>query len=182
MGIAPGYGTGSVGLAGDFFGNVKINGGTLAAPFMQAVVPHVGDGTYRLLHTVVSPEGWVEDFGEVPLKNGTVQVALDPDFAALIETTGFQVFLTEYSDHNNLFVASRSPTGFTVQAKETANPAGMKARTKAVSGTFGYRIVAKRKDIASERLAKVAVPTTPKVPTAFAIPETPDIKPPTRKP
>lgn len=51
-----------------------------------------------------------------------------------------------------------------------------------VSGTFSYRVVAKRKDVKGERLAKVPLPPDVKPPTAFAVPEAPSTKPPeTRK-
>jgi hypothetical protein len=182
MGIAPGYGGMSVGKAGIFYGNVQITGGTLSAPVMQAVIQHAGDNSYRALHTVASPEGWVEDFGKAKLVNGTTEVKLDPDFAALVHTDDYHVFLTEYDDHNNLFVTNLSAGGFTVQAKDAVNPSGVKAPTKGASSTISYRVVAKRKDIASERLAKVAPLTAPKVPTAFAVLETPEGQPPTKKP
>jgi hypothetical protein len=182
MGIGPGYGTGSAGKAGIFYGNVQITGGTLSAPVMQAAVQHQGDNSYRLLHTMVSPDGWAEDFGDGTLTNGAATVSLDPDFAALVETVGYHVYLTEYGDHHNLFVATRSASGFTVQAKETANPVGVKAPTKGVTGAFSYRVVAKRKDIKAVRLAKVTPPTPPKSPAAFTIPETPGAKPPAKNP
>jgi hypothetical protein len=83
-----------------------------------------------------------------------------------------------YGDHHSLFVATRSATGFVVQAKETVNPAGVTSPTKAVSGTFGYRVVAKRTDSKGERLAKVAPPTALKRPTALNVPKTPEVKTP----
>jgi hypothetical protein len=42
--------------------------------------------------------------------------------------------------------------------------------------------VAKRKDIAGARLAKVAPPPLMKPVTPFAVPETPEPKPPSKKP
>ncbi|MCA1665869.1 MAG: hypothetical protein LC793_00350 [Thermomicrobia bacterium] len=99
----------------------------------------------------------MEDFGEAQLVNGKAEVRLDAEFAAIIETTGYHVFLTEYGDHTNLFVETRSATAFTVAAKGTVGAVNAHG-IKAGSGTFGYRVVAKRKDIQAERLAKFDVP------------------------
>jgi hypothetical protein len=89
-----------------------------------------------------------EDFGVGQLVNGQAQVQLDPDFASVVNTDPYHVFLTEYEDNNALFVANRTSTGFGVRAK-----ASMTA-----SGTFSYRVVAKRKDIATARFQQVTLP------------------------
>jgi hypothetical protein len=177
IGVAPG----SAGhWAGVFYGDVHING-TMSAPTAGTAVTHP-DGSSRLLQSVASPEGWFEDFGKAKLVNGTAHVPLDPDFAALVHTDDYHVFLTEYDDNHNLYATKLSASGFTVQAKESVTPAGMQAPTKAVSGTFGYRVVAKRADNAGGRLAKVASPPGLKPVTPFVVPESPAVKPPIQKP
>lgn len=103
-----------------------------------------------------SPESWFEDFGFGEFVNGLAQIQLDPEFAAVVNSDAYHVFITEYDDNNALYVAQRTSTGFEV-------------RTKALtaSGTFSYRVVAKRKDITPPRLEKVTIPrreetTTPR--------------------
>ncbi|MCA1722681.1 MAG: hypothetical protein LC748_00195, partial [Thermomicrobia bacterium] len=137
--------------AGYMDGNFVVANG-----FKSGAVAHA-DGTHRLVYCVESPESWLEDFGEAQLVNGKAEVRLDAEFAAIIETTGYHVFLTEYGDHTNLFVETRSATAFTVAAKGTVGAVNAHG-IKAGSGTFGYRVVAKRKDIQAERLAKFDVP------------------------
>jgi hypothetical protein len=130
---------------------------------------------------VASPEGWFEDFGEGTLAGGKADVKLDADFAALVDTSTLHVFLTPH-EPQHLHVPQRTASGFSVVATASGTTsAGGPKRPDGV-GTFSYRVVAKRKDITNERLAKVAALTTPKVPTAFADRETPVAKPPEVKP
>lgn len=163
------YGLQSAGIyAGYFAGKVVVGGDFAVTGSKSAAVPHP-DGTHRLLYCMEAPEAWFEDFGEGTVANGKASVALDPDFAALVETTRYYVFLTEQGDHNALFVANRTATGFEVHAK--GGPTA--------SGAFHYRVVAKRKDIAAPRLAKVDVadpvkalpaPPPPKVDVSRLVP------------
>jgi hypothetical protein len=81
-------------------------------------------------------------------------VAIDPNFAAIANMEDYHVFLTEYGQHNDVYVTQQTPQGFRVKAK---NDEG--------SGTFSWRIVAKRKDIVGERLAPVTLPPEPVMPT-----------------
>jgi hypothetical protein len=106
---------------------------------------------------------------------------LAPDFAALVHADDYHVFLTEYGGHSGLYVTNKVPAGFTVAAGVAASPSGTKAPTKQ-GGAFSYRVVAKRKDIVGERLAKVAPPPPLKPVTPFTVPETPEPKPPAKKP
>jgi hypothetical protein len=108
----------------------------------------VGTNGIGTLYCVESPESWFEDFGEAALVAGTAAVALDLDFAAVVDTTKLYVFLTPYVAGNGLAVTARTATGFTV----TEMGGG-----KSGSG-FAYRVVAKRKDVPSPRLAKVTLP------------------------
>jgi hypothetical protein len=143
------------GLAGLFQGNVLIQGSYTATGAKSAAVPHP-DGTHRRMYCQESPEPWFEDFGEAQLANGRASVELDADFAAVVHGNAYHVFLTEYDDHNALFVTRRGPRGFEVRAKSSPT----------ASGRFGYRVVAKRKDIPGPRLERVNVPQAPPPPRA----------------
>jgi len=166
------------GLAGRFDGATLVNGnftatGTVAVSGdlvvqgqKSALVPH-SDGSMRLVYCIESPESWFEDFGEAMLEQGTADVALDRDFAETVHTNHYQVFLTEYADTGGLFVVNRTPTGFRVQARRGLDRAA-----------FGYRIVAKRKDVEGKRLDRVTAPVGPnssrnQVPGAAAKPANP---------
>jgi len=113
----------------------------------NAAVPHP-DGSHRLLYCLESPESWFEDFGEGKLANGRAEVKLDPDYAAVVHNDSYQVFLTEYGDFGGLYIANRGPASFEVRARGSAAP----------NGAFGYRIVARRKDIPGPRLEKIKLP------------------------
>ena len=133
-------------FAGQFNGNVLVNGAFTVNGKKSAAVPFP-DGSYRRLYCMESPESWFEDFGFGELANGEAQVRLDPDFASTVDNESYHVFITEYGDNNALYVAKRTSEGFVVRAK------GAKA-----NGRFGYRIVAKRNDIAAPRFEEVAMP------------------------
>ena len=133
-------------FAGQFNGNVLVNGAFTVNGKKSAAVPFP-DGSYRRLYCMESPESWFEDFGFGELANGEAQVRLDPNFASTVDNEPYHVFITEYGDNNALYVAKRTSEGFVVRAK------GAKA-----NGRFGYRIVAKRKDIAAPRFEEVAMP------------------------
>jgi hypothetical protein len=161
---------GGSGYAAQLYGKVLIEGPlrvrgsfTVEVGPKGAVVPHP-DGTHRLLYCMESPDCWFEDFGEGALAKGQADVALDPDFAAVVEAERYHVFLTPHGDCRGLYVAQRSPTGFTVCEQQGGRS----------SVTFSYRVAARRKDLKAERLAKFDEP----------VPEPPDpnkIKPPMRK-
>jgi hypothetical protein len=133
---------------------VLIEGDLTVTGVKGAVVPHA-DGSHRLLCAIESTESWFEDFGETALKDGKAEVELDPDFAAVIETTGYHVFLTPYGDSSGLYVADRTTKSFIVREQKdgTSNLA------------FSYRVVARRLDIASHRLARIRLPEAPSLET-----------------
>jgi hypothetical protein len=142
------------GFAGIFGGKVNINGAWLyvagdlyVSGTKSAIVPF-SDGTQRRLYCMESPECWFEDFGIAQLVNGQAQVQLDPGFASVVVVDDYHVFLTEYEDNNGLYVTGRTNTGFSVRAKGSPN----------ASGTFSYRIVAKRKDVVAPRFDQVVLP------------------------
>jgi hypothetical protein len=148
-------GSSTVGYAGLFFGDARVTRdlfvtGNLfvSGPIKSAVVPHP-DGSHRALQAVESPESWFEDFGRAELVDGRARVELDPDFAAVANTEAdYHVFLTPEGDSNGLYVASREAASFEVREQQQGG----------ATLTFSYRIVARRKDVAAERLPQVAAP------------------------
>jgi hypothetical protein len=122
----------------------------------SAAVPHP-DGMHRRLYCMESPECWFEDFGEASLKNGVATVKLDREFAALVKTGRYHVFLSSY-DAVQLYVSKRSREGFEIRALPDARG---KVRQRA---RCAYRIVARRKDVKAPRLAKVKIPARRKRP------------------
>ena len=146
IGIAPTRGK----FAGSFSGDVQITRSLTVFGAKSAAV-RTGRNNYRRLYSMESPESWFEDFGEAALRNGRATVRIAPDFAPLIRTGDYHVFLTPYGDCQGLFVANRGRAQFEV--RELGNG---KRNVR-----FSYRIVAKRKDITGRRLEKVAVPDVP---------------------
>jgi hypothetical protein len=138
------------GFAGIFNGPVAINGEltVFGKNYKSAAVEHP-DGSYRRLHSLEAPESLFEDVGRARLTRGQADVRLDPDFAALVVTKNYHVFLTAEGNCAGLYVAKRTPEGFLVQesARGTSNIA------------FSYRIVAQRADVPHRRLERVERPT-----------------------
>jgi len=134
----------SKGFAGIFLGPVVTWG-----PFVNiggpksAAVPHP-DGSHRLLYCVESPESWFEDFGEAKLVKGKATVKIEKDFAAVVNGTGYHVFLSAYGDSNGLYVSRRNRNGFEVREQKGGRS----------NLAFSYRIVARRKDAPAQRLPK----------------------------
>lgn len=149
-----GQGVASTGsIAGFFSGNVQVAGQFIVygGP-KNGAVPHP-DGQYRLLYCMESPEAWFEDFGEASLVNGRAEVKLDPDFAAVVDSSKMHVFVMEHGANNALHIATKNASGFAVEADARALAARGQEQGE-TNGTFSYRIVAKRKDNPGERLAK----------------------------
>ena len=141
--------------AAAFYGPVVVSGAlTVVGSAKSAAVLHP-DGTHRLLYCMESPESWFEDFGRGELVRGTADIAIESGFAAVADMSHYHVFLTPYDDHHLLCVTDRTPKGFRVSAADGTG-----------CGTFSWRVVAKRKDIAGERLAPIAIPPHPTLPTA----------------
>ena len=134
------------------YGPVVITGSLAVVGAKSAAVPHP-DGSHRLVYSMESPESWFEDFGKGQLQCGQADVAVDPNFAAIADMNDYHVFVTVYDQHNDLMVSDRTPSGFKVEAKDENS-----------RGEFSWRVVAKRKDIAGDRLATVAIPAEPTLP------------------
>ncbi len=138
--------------AGAFSGDVLIAGSlTVLGAVPKSAAVRVGK-EYRRLYTMESPESWFEDFGEASLRRGRATVRLPADFAPLVHTNGYHVFVTPHGDCGGLFVSSRTRTQFEVRELNGGRS----------SVGFSYRIVAKRKDIPGKRLEKVKLPDLPK--------------------
>jgi hypothetical protein len=101
----------------------------------------------------------IEDFGEGQLTAGRAEVRLDPAVAAALPDDRYLVFLTENDDHHGLYVTRRTRQGFEVRAKEIPT----------ASGTFSYRIVARRR---AEQRPGDAV-HTPSLPVPQGVPTLP---------
>jgi len=155
------------GMAARFDGNVNVNGG-FTANIKSAAVPFP-DGTRRRLYCMESPDTWFEDFGEAGLANGRAEVPLPTDFAAIVDTAGYHVFVTPHDAGSlGLAVVARHADRFEV--RELAHGDG--------GGTFSYRIVARRKDMTPPRLA----PVPPEATAAVVPPNLPPMPTPPEPP
>jgi hypothetical protein len=154
----------TTGIAGAFIGPVVVVGNFTAIGAKSAAVAHP-DGTHRLTYCMESPESWFEDFGRARLTGGHAEVPLDPDFAALVRTDDFHVFLTAEGETTGLYVADRSETGFQVREQ----------RGGSAEVPFSYRVVARRRDVDTGRLPPVDLPEIPPEPEAVAPPELPEL-------
>jgi hypothetical protein len=147
--------------AGAFYGPVSVSGAFTVFGAKSAAVPHP-DGTHRRLYCVESPESWFEDFGKGQLVCGRADVAIDPDFAAVVDLDDYHVFLTQYGGMDVLSVREQTRHRFRVEAKDPAS-----------STRFSWRIVAKRKDIPAPRFEAVSVPAEPVLPPTMPDPPPP---------
>jgi hypothetical protein len=132
------------GLAGRFDGPVVVYGNFSVSGTKAAIVPGA-DGQSRRLYCQESPEPWFEDFGGGQLTAGRAQVLLDADFAAVVKTDAYRVFVVPEGDCKGLYVTAKTPTGFEVRE--------LQGGTSTIP--FSYRVVARRKDIPGPRLEKV---------------------------
>ncbi|HXM12617.1 MAG TPA: hypothetical protein VN946_21885 [Terriglobales bacterium] len=110
----------------------------------SAVVPVDGGSREVALYAVEAPENWFEDFGSGQLSDGSARIVLDPVFAQTVNTDlEYHVFLTPNGDCKGLYVRQKSPTSFEVRE--------LGGGTASVA--FDYRIIARRKNYESIRLA-----------------------------
>jgi hypothetical protein len=125
-------------FAGYMDGNFVVANGVKSAAVKHA------DGSHRLVYCMESPENWFEDFGEAKLVGGRADVKLDADFAAVVDSGAYHVFLTPKGESKGLYLSAQTAGGFSVREQQGG----------ASSVAFSYRVVAKRGDIKAERLAK----------------------------
>jgi len=90
----------------------------------------------------------VEVVGEAKLVGGRAEVTLDASFGAVADAGAYHVFLTEGGDYGGLYVPRKTATGFEVRA-----------RGAGASGTFSYRVIAKRRAGAEARVNEAARPS-----------------------
>jgi len=143
-------------FAGSFSGNVLVTGSITVLGAKSAAI-RSGNGSFRRLYSVESPESWFEDFGEATLKRGRAIVAIPPDFGACIRRGTYHVFLALQGDCAGLFVKRKTARSFEV--RETA---GGKSTIR-----FSYRLVGKRKDIDGKRLERVNIGDQPEPTSAL---------------
>jgi hypothetical protein len=141
------------GWAGTFFGRVDIGGdlrvgGDLTVEGVKSAVLRHSDGSLRRMYALESPESWFEDFGRAEVVDGRAQVELDNEFAAMVHTDDYHVFLTPEGETQGLYVSARRPDGFEVHEQQGG----------ASNLTFSYRVVAKRSDIEVQRLQRIEPP------------------------
>ena len=163
------HGSSVNGFAGTFDGDVFVDGNVWVSGGKSAVVP-VADGSHRALYAVESPESWFEDFGVGRLVRGRARVRLARDFARLIRTAAYHVFLTPEGDSNGLYVTRKTTSGFEVLEQQAGRS----------SLPFSFRVVARRPDQRGKRLEKITVPKPLKgldrrivAPKPFSRPEAP---------
>jgi hypothetical protein len=161
------------GLAASFAGTVYVNGSFVVQDpaNKHGAIKHP-DGSTRLLYSMESPESWIEDFGKGRLSNGKAEVRLDADFAAVVQTGDYLVFLTERGESNGLYISAQGATVFTVQE-----------RGKGTSGAaFYWRVVARPKtDKKAIRLERFTPPEV-KLPDPATLPQLSAEPPAPRKP
>ena len=90
---------------------------------------------------ISSPDGWLEEVGEVELIGGWAQVALADDFAAQVAAADYHVFLTSY-DAAVVFVQNRTALGFEIHA----SPAMGRKRLSAMR--CAYRVLGRQMNLA----------------------------------
>jgi len=140
------------GFAGLFWGPVVVLGNFIVPTiFAKAGAVRHKDGSHRLVYSMESPETWYEDFGEAKLVRGKARVKISPDFAAIVDTKAYYVFLTPQGDSAGLFVAARRSGDFEVREQGGGTS----------SLSFAYRIIAHPRQSDNTRLAKVKLPPLP---------------------
>ena len=99
-----------------------------------------------MMYSEESTEVWFSDYGSVKLANGQAAVEMDRRFLDTVNTDkDYHVFLTANGNPiGTLYIDQQTPTSF--QIRETTESANIKV---------SYRIVAKRKDFADERMKSV---------------------------
>jgi hypothetical protein len=124
---------------------LHVDGRFTATGTKNAVVP-LQDGQHVLLTAEESTEVWFSDYGSVQLVNGLAVVQIDREFLQTVNTSkDYHVFLT----------ARGNPIGSVYIDNETASSFEIRETTGTANIKVSYRIVAKRKDFADERMKRV---------------------------
>jgi len=125
-----------------------VYGASVATGTKSAAVP-LGNGEQVLLYAEESTEVWFSDYGSARLIGGAAVVPIDPVFLQTVDTSKeYHVFLTPKGNPNGaLYVENENPSAFEIRES-----------TGTASIDVSYRIVAKRRNFAEERLKQVALP------------------------
>ena len=152
--------TGS-GNAATFLGNVVVTGNLQVFGALKNVVIPFADGSLHRMYATEAPDNWFEDYGEAQITNGRASVRIAPDFLQTVNTTvPYFVFPVSHTfDIEGLAVTVRAADHFEIEANGKGR----------VDGSFAYRIVAKRKDVAAPRFERVPQITLPTAPAADAL-------------
>ena len=106
-----------------------------------------------IAHKSAPKKKMFEDFGEAKLVRGKARVKISADFAAIVDTKDYYVFLTPHGDSAGLFVTARTFAGFEVREQGRGTS----------SLSFAYRIVAHPRQASdNKRLAKIKLPPLPR--------------------
>ena len=126
------------------FCNVDTKGNLNCTGSKNAVVPVDGGNRIVAMSAIESPVNWFEDAGSGRIVNGTAVIGLDSTFIQTVNAAmEYQVFLTPYGDCKGLYVTNRTANSFEVHE--------LGGGTSSLS--FGYRIMAVRKNYESVRFA-----------------------------
>ena len=142
----------TAGLAGMFLGDVAIGGDVFVVGSVtvtggkSASVPHP-DGSQRLTFALECPESFFEDFGRGRVVRGSARVAIDRNFAMIVDRSEYFVFVAPEGESQGLYVSKRGRDFFEVREQQGGTS------TLALS----YRLVARRKDLPRRRLPKGGV-------------------------
>jgi len=161
-------GTSLTGWAGVFNGSVAITGDFYVFGAIKSAALLDASGHYRKMYCMESPESWLEDFGSAKLVHGHARVRIKADFAQFISARDYHIFLTPEGESNGLYVTRKTKTEFEVveQQKGSSNI------------PFSYRIIARRRDLAKQRLEKVAPPKAlPRISAEILKPRVPELPP-----
>lgn len=144
-------------VAALFQGDVRVEGNFAVTGAKAAAV--MLDGELATVYCQESPEPFFEDFGRAQLQKGSAFVPLEPKFASLVKLEDYMVFLSREGDSESIFVSRRDPAGFEVR----------EAKGGSSDVPFSYRIVARRKDIAGDRLARLDSIEPPNLENDFSV-------------
>jgi hypothetical protein len=126
----------------DCNGNLSL-AGTLTTEAQPLSVTRASTGAKLISYPVREAQPTIEDVGEARLVDGVSSVALDPTFATTLDQrAAYVIFLTPEGDSHGLYVAQKTPHGFTVRENEAGRS----------TLSFAYRIVGKPYDSNAPRL------------------------------
>jgi hypothetical protein len=132
------------GQAGSTSGYGVYFSGGLAGTGTKSCVVKTSRGP-TLMYCQESPENWFEDFGRGRLSEGRAHVELDPLFLETVtidDANPMMVFVQLHDETSHGVAVKKGATGFDVVELEQGT----------TSGTFDYRVVAKRQGFEAKRL------------------------------